>query len=102
MALIQQMPYQSVKADFGDGEIEIFYRPINLYEMDKIQCARKVGDANALAETLILRARDKTGDRIFDRAPDKDKILCQYDPHEVMRIATILSGASDERPAGNG
>jgi len=100
MGFIQDQPMQSVEVDFGDGSVTVYFRKMNLYEMDLIDKARDKGSVDGIVETIMVRARNENGNVLFSKA-DRSKIVRQYDPDEVLKLVNAMNAFDAEGPAGN-
>ena len=96
--LTKDLPLESVDADFGDGPMVVYYRKMNLYEMDLIH-AKRDSMAQTIVETLFQRARDEQGHRLWRTPADREMIERQFDSDEVIRVVGAMNGAGDA--AGN-
>ena len=70
--------------------LEIFIRPITLEEQDQIR--PYYGTNDALVMTLIMRARDAKGKRLFTK-PDRIEIKQWADPRVLERVIIDMSKA---------
>ena len=69
----------------------IYWKPINLREQGEIQALVSDGKTDeAVAMTLILRARNQDGSKMFKRG-DAFEIRTLTDPDVVARIVTAMS-----------
>ena len=70
--------------------LEIFYTPMNLAEKRKLFRLMKQDDVGALADLLIMKARDADGNRLFS-PEDKDDFLFKVDPDVLSEVASKIS-----------
>ena len=75
----------------------IYYKPVmSLMEKGQVLKAYQgENPAEAIAEILILRARDQTGKRLFAKA-QKATILREVDEDVVARIVNEMQGESED------
>jgi hypothetical protein len=88
----------------AEWDAEIYYKPATtMYEESKIIELTQAGKTTeALVQTLIMRARDKDGNLVFDGA-DKPKLMRAVDPAVILRIVTSMNtdAAAAEEALGN-
>lgn len=74
--------------EWGDesGPLEIFVHPANLKQRNKIFQKAKGDDLEALADTIILRAKDSNGMSIFHPS-DRGALVSDVDPDVLARVA---------------
>lgn len=84
------------KLHIEEWDLDIYYRSsASMKTESKIMSLTQQGKSDeALVETLILKALDKKGDRIFSIG-DRSALLNEVDPQIIIRIATALNTASD-------
>ena len=101
--LTKDLELKSAEADFGEGPVTIYYRRMNLLEIDVIEKARPKGSVEVVFVTLVTRAREDNGLKMFDIKKDRQKILSQFDPGEVARVIQLFkeSDAEEMAEAGN-
>ena len=80
-----------------EWDMEIFFKEVNtLTEESKMLALAQQGKTiEALVETLITKARDKDGNKIF-RPADKTTIMNEADPAVVIRITGEINSANNE------
>ena len=87
-----------------EWEAEIYYKPATtMFEESKIIELTQAGKTTeALVTTLIMRARDKDGNLVFDAA-DRPKLMRAVDPAIILRIVTGMNAetAKIEEDLGN-
>jgi hypothetical protein len=98
VALIPDLPMQSVDADFGEGPVRVYWRRISLSDWDAIEQAEKRGNAAKAAEIVFVRARTEAGLRMFNGQGDREKIMHRFDSAEVIRVAVEMMKGDE---AGN-
>jgi hypothetical protein len=78
--------------EWGDGTdpLVIFVSPTNMAQRNKIFKLAQAGDLESLAETLVLRARDKDGAPIF-KPSDRDTFMTACDPDVIVRVAKDIN-----------
>jgi hypothetical protein len=79
------------------GDAEIYYRPsMNFRDTGAVlRLHTDNNPAEAVIMTLIFKAMDKDGKKIFTKA-DKTEMNLRYDPDVVSRIVSEMS--EDEQP----
>jgi predicted component of type VI protein secretion system len=88
---------KSLTADFGEGEVTVYYKKRTLYEMDQVSQATKydkfgnvLNKPELVVLTMIYRARTEHGSYMFS-ASDKIKIMKEFDPDEVARVVLAMN-----------
>lgn len=78
-----------------DGKATIIYStPVTLREKQRVRAvSEEVGGVEALANILIIRARDAQGAPMFT-LEDKQLLVTRTDPNVVARVAAALMGAA--------
>ena len=51
--------------------------------------------AEALVESILLKALNADGDRLFSNM-DKDELLNEADPNVIVKVASVLNNANSE------
>lgn len=76
--------------------MDIYYKTTaTLQEQSKIiELAQKGSTVEALVETLIMKARDKDGNKIFKSA-DKTVLMNEADPDVLIRVVGQLNSVID-------
>ena len=97
-SLHKDAPLESVDVDFGEGPVTVYYRKMNLFQMDRISKKAADSQVGGVIESLLLRARTADGLRLF-KDSDRSKIEKQFDADEVFRVVTEMNKKND--PAGN-
>ncbi len=93
----ENMPWETVEADFGFGLVTISYKEMSLYEEEAVFKARDVSIHQFMLEHLWLRSRDgETGLRIWKTKADREKIARQFNPKEVKRVVNIMCEVRSE------
>lgn len=77
--------------EWGDssGPLRIYYRPMSLKERDQIFRFVSKDSLESLVETLIVRARDEDGKKIF-RPADRNELMREVDPDVIGRIVAEM------------
>jgi len=70
----------------------IHFRPINLRDQDRIYRYIAKGSLEALAETLIVRALDGDGNKLF-RPVHKTEFMRAVDPDVITRVCQAMADA---------
>lgn len=80
-----------------EWDMEIFFKEVNtLTEESKMLALAQQGKTiEALVETLITKARDKDGNKIF-KPMDKVTLMNEADPSVVIRITGEINSANNE------
>ena len=90
-----------------NGELKSIYVPewdtkiyfksvITLKEQSKlVELSSQNKQVEALVESLIIKARNEDGTRIFN-AVDKVTLMNEVDPTVLIRVVTEINSASDE------
>lgn len=72
-----------------------FYPTYSFKEEQQILNASANGDTvTSLVESLIVKARDKDGKRIFSVA-DKAALMHEADPNVVIKVAGVINNGND-------
>lgn len=82
----------------GNGPIEVHWRPASLREMDRIEQAEKRGATAVVIETVLLRARDESGVRIWS---DKDRNHVETNIDVDAAIDLVAQIHKTDESAGN-
>lgn len=94
--------------DFGDGKgpLTFFSRRMNGREGMMIEQYRKLDEhgnvinkVELVYNTFLVRAKDQTGQRMFQKAEDIDRVWTKFDPEKVGEAVQLMAAAED--PAGN-
>lgn len=75
----------------ADGPLIIHVKPTNMAQRSRLFKLAQEGSLMAVAETLILRARDKDGLPIFT-GKDAETLMKEADPDVVTRVAGEING----------
>ena len=70
--------------------LELYYRPTNLRQQDAIYKYINAGSLESLVETLIQRARDADGKRMF-RSVDRRELMTEVDPAVIERVVEEMA-----------
>lgn len=73
-----------------DGPLLIFVKPTNLAQRGKLFKLANNDSLDAVAETLILRARKEDGTSIFAPA-DREALMTSCDPDVLTRVASEIN-----------
>lgn len=78
--------------EWGDGTdpLVVFVRPANMAQRNKIFKLAQAGDLESLAESLVLRARDKDGAPLF-KPSDRETFMTACDPDVMVRVAKEIN-----------
>lgn len=78
--------------DVPEWATKVYYRPINLLDQGEIYSLQEQKKtAEAVAMTIVLRARNEDGSRMFKRA-DKFQIMNDVDPDVITKIIGAMNG----------
>ena len=82
------------KMEVPEWDMDIYYRTTNSFadERKMIECQAKGQIVEALILSIISKARDKNGKKIFSEA-HKDSLMNEADPKVLTRVATMLNSA---------
>lgn len=83
-----------------EWETTIYFKNISTFAQEQkvLELHAKGELVAALVETLIQKALDKDGKKLFKQA-DKDVLMREVDPNIIIRVCTELNAAKD---AANG
>jgi hypothetical protein len=81
-----------------EWDTEVWFKPaINFQQESKIIELQNQGKtAEALVEMLIIRALDKNGTPLFNKA-DKPEIMREIDPGVILRIITDMNDGESQQ-----
>jgi len=92
---------ETIEIDVPEWETVIYATPFTLAEQKRLFKFAKDDDLEFLVRTIIMKAMDKSGEKIFDLS-DKQKMMNKVDPKVLTRIATEMSSSeSAEDQLGN-
>jgi len=83
-----------VVPEWGDNPqepLKIYYKPMNLEQQNRIFKYVAQSSLESLAQTLIERARDENGNRLFANA-HKIYFMKEVDPSVIERIVVEMAG----------
>ena len=82
------------KMHVPEWDMDIYYRTTSSFADEKKMIAHQTkGEiVEALISSIIAKARDKNGNRIFSEA-HKDQLMNEADPKVLTRVATELNNA---------
>lgn len=85
------------KITVPEWECDIYYKSSNtLKEQAKlIELAQQGKTVEALVETLIIKARNQDGTRMFTM-PDKATFMNEVDPKVIIRVVSEMNEITDE------
>lgn len=85
------------KIDVPEWDLEIYFKSANtLQEQSKlIELARAGKTVEALVETLIMKARNADGTKMFKMA-DRITMMNEVDPNVLIRVVGTMGAANDE------
>ena len=81
--------------EWGDenGPLEIYVTPFTLHEKGRLFAKSNMSDVNALADVLIMKAKDSKGDQVFT-LDDKHKLVHKVDADVLAKVANKIISAS--------
>ena len=85
------------KVHVPEWECDIYFKPtLTLKEQGKlIELASQGKQVEALCESLIVKARNIDGSKMFNFA-DKAALLNEVDPNVIIRVVGEINSANDE------
>lgn len=78
-----------------EWDADIYWSPLTLNDLARIGRAAKGDDAQTIIETVVLKAEDKNGDKLFT-VEDKAKLKRAADPAILGRIIQAIAPEQDE------
>ena len=83
--------------DVPEWKTKVYFKPqANFHQQHKVIKLHTEGKlAEALIETLIIRALDKDGKQMFGQA-DRDILMRQVDPDVIVRVVTAINNKQKE------
>ena len=77
--------------EWGDdkGPLEIYVTTFTLHEKGRLFAKGNVSDVNALADILIMKAKDSKGDQMFT-LDDKHRLVHKVDADVLSRVANEI------------
>lgn len=96
----RRSPETLVEIPVPEWKISVWYWPDmtlqerrDIYLLAKQEGGHTVLDLEAMAVTLIVRARDADGKRLF-AMPEKRELMTEYDPDIISRIISAMGSGS--------
>lgn len=83
-----------------DAPLVIFAKPFTLAEKQKLYKHAKNNELEVLVYTLILKALDSEGNKLFG-LDDKHVLMHQVDPEVLTRVATEIHQTVSVQDLGN-
>jgi len=82
--------------EWGDDEnpLKVYYKPFTLAEQKKLYAMAKDDNIEMLAYTLILKALDSEGDKLFTMG-DKFALMNKVDPYILAKVAGKITESDD-------
>lgn len=93
----EQLSAPMASVEVPEWGTTLFFKPSTLAQRDRIYKHINDGSLEALVETLIQRALDGDGKRVFNEACRKD-LMTRTDPDVISRIVTAMSDEPDASP----
>jgi len=79
----------------GDRPLQIFYRPMNLSEQQDIHAYTRDGSLKSLAQTLITRALDADGNKLF-KPVHMTELMKMADSEVISKIVIEMNDFDDD------
>jgi len=86
-----QFDAEASKIEVPEWGFDVYYKPLNLKQQDRIFKYINSGSLEALAETLIVRALDVNGNKIF-KPVNKTELMTMVDADVISRICSEMGG----------
>lgn len=80
--------------------LKIYYKPMNLVDQNKIFKFVREGSLESLVETLIVRARNEDGSKMF-KPVHKTEFMRQVDPRVIERICEAMATDDEKDYSGD-
>jgi hypothetical protein len=92
----EQVAGKMLSMKVNEWKSTVYYRTTSSMRTEsKIMALTAQGKtAEALVESIVLKALDKNGDRLF-KETDRATLLNEADPKVLIRVATKLNNASE-------
>jgi len=99
----EQLAGEMKSIDVPEWETTIYFKPVSTFveEQKVIELHGKGELVGALVETLIQKALDKDGKRLFGNA-DRDVLMREVDPNVIVRVCTEINAAKAAAEDGLG
>ncbi|MGC0371838.1 MAG: hypothetical protein DGJ47_000539 [Rickettsiaceae bacterium] len=83
--------------EWGDDNqpLYIYASPLTLAQKNRLYKMAKDDDLGLMVETLIMKAKDESGNNLFNRA-DKPDLMRSCDPDVLIRVANNIIGDNDD------
>lgn len=96
----RRSPETLVEIPVPEWKISVWYWPDmtlqerrDIYLLAKQEDGQTILDLEAMAVTLIVRARDADGKRLF-AMPEKRELMTEYDPEVISRIVGSMASTA--------
>jgi len=91
-----------LKVNVPEWDLDIYYRPSNTLQEESrmIELTQKGKTVEALVETLIIRARNEDGTKMFKLA-DKGTFMQEVDPQILIRVCGDMNAQSEDETVEN-
>lgn len=96
----RRSPETLVEIPVPEWKVSIWYWPDmtlqerrDIFLLAKQEDGHTVLDLEAMAVTLIVRARDSSGKRLF-AMPEKRELMTEYDPEVISRVVGLMAATS--------
>jgi hypothetical protein len=76
----------------------IYFKPLTLAQKNTIYGSMTSGNLESLAVTLIVRALNEDGSKVFAQA-DRVELMRSYDPDVIARVVNAMNAADQEAKA---
>ena len=99
----EQMANGLQSVEVPEWDVTIYFKPqANFQAQQRVIKLHSEGKlAEALIETLLVRALDKDGKKLFGFG-DKDTLMREVDPEVIVRVVTAINEKQAEGEAGLG
>lgn len=90
-----KMSGELMKLHCEEWGIDIYYKATSSLSVEnRIMSYQQQGKtAEALVESVIMKALDKNGEKLF-RPTDRATFLHEVDPNVIVKVATVLNNAN--------
>ena len=92
---------KAIQANFGEGQVDVFFKARNLDQMDRVIKAESDGNVEVLVVTILTRCLNEHGALMFSES-DRKKIRKDFDPIEVIRVCRLIREFDESHENGLG
>lgn len=92
-----QLAGEMKSIEVPEWETTVYFKPVSTFaqEQKTLELHAKGELVAALVETLIQKAYDKNGKRMFTQG-DRDVLMREVDPNIIIKVCTAINAASGE------